>query len=184
MSLTTVRVSKPRCVNASGSFTLLEMLVVLAILSLVSAVAVARLRQPYRSARLGDAVGRLAVLDGQARGYAHRFGRDVRLVFDLDQNLVYAESGGPEHHECFRLVLGGGVRLDRVRTADRQADQGEFEVDLSAAGAGNSYAVRLSTPDGSGSWMFFAGLTGQAVKLKAEDDVKDMFALISGADAH
>ena len=183
MSLTPVCMTRSYRADARRGFTLLELLVMLAILALVSAVAVVRLRQPYRVARLGDAVGRLATLDGQARAYTQRFAREARLVYDLDRNLAYVESGGAEHHECFRLVLGGGARLDRIRTADRQADQGEFALDLSAAGASSSYAIRLGTGDGPCRWTFWAGLTGQAVEMKTEDDVKSLFELLAGTDA-
>jgi len=159
-------------------FTLLELVVVLAIMSMIAGVAIARLKEPYCIARLGDVTSRIEHLDLQARAYAERFARDVRLIYDLDKNTAYVESGDTGHQELFRLILPSGVLLDRMRTCDQQMENGRFALDLSAAGQSSSYAVRLSAGEGRCRWLFFAGVTGQVSEVAGQDDITKLFEML------
>ena len=158
---------------------------VLVILGLVSGVAVARLKQPYRAARLGEAVGRIALIDRQARDHAQRFGRPSRLVYDLDHSIVCVESGNTEHKEYTRVSLPSGVRLERLLMPEAQTDQGRPTIDVSSAGESRSYVVRVSIIGESRRWLFFAGITGQVTEFTDENDIKRLFEMLraSGADA-
>ena len=165
--------------NAGYGFTLLEVLVVLAILGLVVGVVALRLKQPLRVARTGDSIGRIAFVDRQARSYAKRFARPIRLVYDMDKSCLYAES--TDHKELFRVCLPNGIRISNTCTADGSVDHGRSAIDVSSTGQTDSYAVRLGVGEESGHWVFFAGVTGQSSQFEVEDDVKNVFETLRRA---
>ena len=162
-----------------AGFTLLELLAVLTILGLLTAVAVVRLQVPYRAARLGDVAQRMGFIDQQLRSHARRFDRSARLVCDLESNRVYAESEASEDVTWLRFAIPRGVRVDRVRLRRENLDSGQVVIDVAPDGRTPSYAVRLCTSNRAKRWLFFSGVTGQVTELEAESDVEELFRLLS-----
>jgi general secretion pathway protein H len=80
--------------NSSAGFSLLEMLIVIAILTLVSIIAVPQLSRPSDSVRLQALVGDLRGAMRLTRAAAVAKGRDLVLLVDVDrrnfQSLVVA----------------------------------------------------------------------------------------------
>ncbi len=151
---------------------------VLVIVGLLAAVAAVRLHGPYREARLRDVVERMAFADRQVRDHARRFARSGQLVCDLKGNLIYARSEGKGNLPHFRVPIPRSVRLDRVWTRRGPIEDREVRIDVTRGGQTPSYAVRLSTADGSRQWLFFSGITGQMTLLEAESDVRELFRLL------
>lgn len=160
------------------AFTLLELLVVLAIMGLLAAVAVIRLQGPLRDARMDDVVQRIAFTDGQVRFYSQRFACPTRLVYDLDENSVYAESDMSDGVRHFHFALPDTLRVARVRTVRGDSGRGKTTIEVTSDGHTPTYAVRLDSSDQRTRWLLFAGLTGQVIRLKAEADVQELLGLV------
>ena len=112
-------------------------------------------------ARLGEAVGRITLIDRQARDHAQRFGCALRLVYDLDHNMVYVESCDAQHKEYSRVSLPSGVRLERLLMPEAQTDQGRPTIDVSCSGESRSYMVRMSIGGDCAAGCFLPGLPGK-----------------------
>jgi len=159
-------------------FTLLELLVVIAIMGLLATVAVVRLLGPLRAARVGEIAQRIASADDQVRSHARRFARGSRLVYDLDEELVYAESDAASGVRQFEYEIPRNVRLTRVRLVRGDLERGKATIEIASDGHSPTYAVRLDSVDREGQWLLFSGRTGQVTRLEAEADVQELFRLL------
>lgn len=167
-------------------FTLLELLVVLTLVALLTAMVIFKLRVPYRAARAGEAVERIAFTDRLMRSHACNFSLAARIVYDLDRGQVYVETGEHNQDAHFAFEMPPGVKLEEVCLADKTTRRGRVVVESPSHGVTPSYAVRLSTQYGPDRWLMFAGLTGQVTQFEDERDVQQVFAYLdaTGIDAH
>ena len=167
-------------------FTLLELLVVLTLVALLTAVVVFKLRVPYRRARAGEVAERIAFTDGLMRSHARNFSKAARLVFELDRGSVHVETGEHNRDSHFAFEIPPGVQLEEVWLAGKTTRRGRVVVESPSHGVTPSYAVRLSTRHGPDRWLLFAGLTGQVTHMENERDVQQVFAYLDtpGIDAH
>ena len=170
-----------------AAFTLIEMLVVLALSAILASIVAFSLTGSYRTATAEDVAGRIANYDRLAREYSRRFGRPVRLVFNLGRDTVTRAPG--ETSEISRDNIGGvlhlpsAFRLDRVATGGGTATSGQASINCSPDGQTPSYAVRLTDVRGTHHWMLMAGLTGKTLQVRDEQEIQDIFRTIGGADA-
>lgn len=156
---------------------------IVALVSLVAGTALLRLEQPYRVARLRDAVQRITLLDQQVRSHARRFGRAAEIVFDLDKSCMVVQDMPDRGLPRTQLALPTGIRLKRLRTGSEHTEAGEARITVGVDGQSPSYAIWLEGPKRSAEGVFFAGLTGQVTPLKAESDEQPLFALLGPARA-
>jgi len=164
------------------AFTLIEMLVVLALSAILAAIVSVSLIGSYRTARADDVAGRIANYDRLAREYSRRFGRRVRVIFDLSRDTITRAPG--EESENSRDNIGGVLHLpsmfhlDRVVTVGGTVTNGQASITCSADGQTPSYAIRLTDAKGTHYWMVTAGLTGKTLQVNDEQEVQDIFRTI------
>jgi hypothetical protein len=102
-------------------------------------------------------------------------------VFDVGRSTVTRVAGETDS----RAALGGVLHLpsevhfDQVVTADGAATSGQVSIHCSVDGQTPSYALRLTDGHGMQYWMVTAGLTGQTLKVRDEQEVRDIFRTIS-----
>ena len=165
-------------VQSRFGFTLVEMLVVIALAALMASIVAVSLSGSYRSARVKDAAGRIAIYDRQTREYARRFGAPARLVFDMGRGTVTRANENEGIGSS--LTLPTGVHIGRVLTAEGNAGSGQISVPVSRDGQTASYAVCLTNAKGEENWVVTAGLTGRTVKVRDEREAQDIFRALSG----
>lgn len=168
----------------SRAFTLVELTAVLALSAVLAVVAVVSLHGASRAARLSDVVPRLSAMDRWSREYARRFDRGVQLTFDLANGRVLHDVDGNASSAAYELP--SGCSIERVATSSGDIASGEASIAFSAKGHTRSYAVMVSGRDGRRSWVIFAGLTGQAVEVSDERQVRETIAATgtaAGTDA-
>lgn len=158
--------SRPR------GFTLIEALAVIALMALLTAAAAVSLRGAARTARIEDVADAFAGFDRGTREFARRFDRTPALRFDLNRGTV-SRTGADR--EPTPLVLAGDVRVTRVIAGGAVRISGEVALPFSSLGQSPSYAVQLAGPAGE-RWALFAGLTGQPMVLRNEQDALDILA--------
>ncbi|MHB8974218.1 MAG: prepilin-type N-terminal cleavage/methylation domain-containing protein [Pirellulaceae bacterium] len=168
-----------------AGFTLLELLVVLVIIALLSSLVAVRLQGPYQSARLEDALERLAFTDSQTRAHSREFATACQIVFELDRGWMYSGMPGGSGARSCEFALPESLRIERVRTPQMELGSGTARIDVSARGTALTYAVCVASSQGTHRWLLFAGLTGRVAYPKDEIHVQQIFELLqaSGTDA-
>jgi prepilin-type N-terminal cleavage/methylation domain-containing protein len=174
-----------RCSAAAQcAFTLIEMLVVLALGAIMATIVTVSLTGSMRTARAEDAAGRIATYDRLAREHARRFGKAGSLVFDLDRatfTLVAAEEDHDSRDNvAAALHLPSGIRIGCVVAANGSIRNGQASIQCSSDGQTPSYAVDLTDGRGEHYWMVVAGLTGKAIRVSNEQEIQDIFLAMRG----
>jgi type II secretory pathway pseudopilin PulG len=152
---------------------------------MLATVAVVSLAGTVRAARAQDAAEQVAFYDRATREWARRFGRTVRLSFDLDRGTVSRAAAGDDAGDRpAALHLASGFRIERVVWPGGSATAGQASVAVSSRGQTPSYAVLLR---GNGSkagaerhWLVVAGLTGRTTAVNDDREVEDLFRTLAG----
>jgi prepilin-type N-terminal cleavage/methylation domain-containing protein len=177
--------STPARKQPPPAFTLIEMLVVLALAAILGAIVTVSLFGSFRTARAEDVAGRIAEYDQLAREYCRRFGKPGRLVFDLGRGTVTrsAEDAGELSRDTggAPLHLPAGFRFRGMFTAGAATTGGQASISCSADGQTPSYAIGLADAGGGQYWMGTAGLTGRMIKVRDEQEVRDIFRALDSA---
>lgn len=160
-------------------FTLLELMAVLVIIAILSGAVVLTMAGRLRSARMADVVAKLQDLDRWTRYDARRFARPANLAFDFERGVACRDAG-----QRSRIVtLPPGYSLVGLRDSRGMFRGGETQIECSADGRTNSYALAIAGPDHSEAWIVFAGLTGERTLAKDEAEVDAIFASLNPAIA-
>jgi prepilin-type N-terminal cleavage/methylation domain-containing protein len=160
------------------AFTLVEMMVAVALVALLAAAAALTFNRPLRRARALEAVEQVRYLDASTREFARRTGRPAAMVFDLDDNALSREEGAGGR-ASYRTALATPVRIEAVRTPGRYDEYGRRTVRVSALALSTSYAVKLSTPEGA-QWVLVSGLSGESRIVTDDTRVESILAQASG----
>jgi prepilin-type N-terminal cleavage/methylation domain-containing protein len=175
-------------VRGSGilrAFTLLEMLLVLALGAVLATVAAVSLASSRRAASAKDIAGQVAHFDRLTRDSARRSGRPARLTFDLDRGdlrrtLDDAGDRSDPRAGMSTLHLVGDARIAKVVRARESATAGQVSVPCSPRGQTPSYAVLLVGPGAERQWLVVSGLTGRVSTATDEREVQDIFRTLAG----
>jgi prepilin-type N-terminal cleavage/methylation domain-containing protein len=151
------------------AFTLIELMVAIAILALLTAAAVLSFARPLREAQFRDAIEMIRSVDTDARTDARHFDRRVKLVFDLDRGMV--ERRDPADAVISRVILP--FRIDEIRIAGERNFR-DAAISISPLGLSRTYALRIVTHEHA-QWLVFAGLSGQMTDLNDERELSNIF---------
>jgi prepilin-type N-terminal cleavage/methylation domain-containing protein len=171
-----------------AGFTLLEMLLVLALGAVLATAAAVSLASSRRAASARDVAGQVGHFDRLAREWAKRSGRPARLTFDLDRGDLRRTTDDAADRNDPRagssaLHLVGDAHIAKVVRARESATAGQVSVPCSPRGQTPSYAVLLAGPGGQRQWLVVAGLTGQVSTVTDEREVEDIFRTLAGEAA-
>jgi type II secretion system protein H len=171
---------KPIACRGRRAFTLIELIVVVALAAIMATIVTVSLAGNLRAARAEDAAQSIGTSDRLAREYARHFGRPVRLVFDLSQSTFTREAvaDANDASQNSTLHLPPGLHLARLVTATTDTTAGQVAIPCSAAGQTPSYALLLTDGRREQHWTVTAGLTGQTSTASDENEVRDIFAAL------
>jgi prepilin-type N-terminal cleavage/methylation domain-containing protein len=151
------------------AFTFVEMAVTLALFAVLAAAVVLSLARYQQPVLLQDVVDRIVSADRVARQRA-REGKSY-------QQIVFDRAGGRWHDSRGGGKLPPGYQLLEVWVDGQAAADSSVVISYAFSGRSPSYALRLAAPAGGQRWLVLTGLTGQAVVLKEERDVRQIMAL-------
>jgi prepilin-type N-terminal cleavage/methylation domain-containing protein len=158
------------------AFTLIEMLVVLALSAILAGIVSVSLAGSFHTARAQDVAGNIATYDRLSREYFRKFGRSGSLVFDIARQTITRVDSAP-------LRLPSTLHFSQIVTADKTTTSGEVSIACSSDGQTPSYALDLTDDTGKHYWMVTAGLTGRTIQVENEQEVRDIFQALAGHDA-
>jgi prepilin-type N-terminal cleavage/methylation domain-containing protein len=162
-------------------FSLVELIAVVALLAIFAGVAAVSVRGHVDEARLVAALNRIQSLDGRLRDEAQRLRRSGELSVDADDGRVF-QVGTPYSaaRPSRSIALGGGLRIDRLRTSRHNQRRGQLRVLISSHGQSDTYAVRLRTGSGRQAWLVVLA-SGQCLRIEQDQDVRAIFNMLSGS---
>ena len=157
-----------------GGFTLIEVLAVVVVLGILASLVAIKVNGHVQRARLVQAADQLAVLDRRARDEARQRSVPLQLQIDTDRGVARIRSRqSAADGTTPRVVASGSVSFADVRlSGNRPVHDGT--LDVSSLGQSETYAVRLSAPDGAALWLVTLGLSGQHLRLESEEDVREV----------
>lgn len=159
------------------AFTLLEIMVVVAILAIVSASAVLAVRQPLANTQHELTVSKLRWLDSLARGRAERFG-DATLEIDAQLGSASVSSG---MDRSGRRAADHSMAIDQpshilaVLGHDEKSTEGVYRIVYNRLGGCSTYAIEIGDKHSS-RWLLVLGLTGQTYNFDDRGKVNAIIA--------
>lgn len=167
---------------AWNGFSLIEVMAVLILMGLMAVGTVTVYRVRARGAGIDEVMGRLALIDTQARQSAARTGEDLILQYDLNTGtVVITDQSGEVERTLY--VLPDGFRFERLASSGTQLSSGITRIKVTPQGISPSYAVRLSAVDDQSATQLFAGLTGQATCYDGKNGWHDVSVTLSSLNA-
>jgi prepilin-type N-terminal cleavage/methylation domain-containing protein len=169
--------SRPR-----RAFTLIEILVVVAVMALLVGSVALSFTGPLHRARTVEAIEQVKYLDASSRQFAKRFGRGVELVFDLSEGTMERRGGGGggsggggaggDREATFTATVASPLQLAAVYTAGRKLEYGQAKIPVSPLGLCETYAVKLTGPDAQQKWVLVTGLGGEVITFNDDAQVE------------
>lgn len=166
-------------------FTILELLVTLAIAALLSGIVALSIASQIHGAQMRDVVAVIADLDRSMRVEAMDFGRRGSLVFDLaNGTLVRTVDIEGKEQRAAHYTLPSRLRLARYwrQGAASQGSRHVLRIPCTSDGHAPSYALALEDPRGERTYLVFAGLTGQMKEVDDVQSVEAIFTTLRGDD--
>ncbi|MFZ2630288.1 MAG: GspH/FimT family pseudopilin [Desulfosalsimonadaceae bacterium] len=163
--------------NKKG-FTLLELLVVLVLISLVTALVAPRLAAPLGNLQLKTAVKKIAGSLRYARSLAASEKINRLCVFDFDNQTVaiYSESepgddsGTKAAGQGSTYVLPEGVQLKQAYAGDTAVDNGVFQVNFFANGSSSGGDIVIEGENGRAMLIHIDFITGMVEIAKSSSE--------------
>ncbi|MCA9214504.1 MAG: prepilin-type N-terminal cleavage/methylation domain-containing protein [Planctomycetales bacterium] len=151
-------------------YTLLELMVVVALLAIAVATATVKLVAPYRLAQAESVLEHLADVDRLARSLSKRSQGDIQLQVDGD--TLYLTRNLGERIPSAVIELQPHFEFRRFRMLDGQNDS---IVRFSNRGTSATYAIELLDRNDKRIWLAFLGLTGEALEIESEKEINELF---------
>lgn len=155
----------------SGGLTLLEMLVVIAIMALLASAILYRLGGRGRL-KLARAEQLIAAIDQEARTRSQRQGSNVSISLDVDSNTISLLAERHPHKtkvDATERLLPDGVDLERVLTARQDLRRGKLVVPYRSDATSDAYALLLRCGEETPRWIVVAS-SGQPTRWSEQQD--------------
>ena len=162
------------------AFSVLEVLVVVALISVVMGVVILRLSGPHHQAIAQHAAGKWILMDQQMRHRSQQLRRPGSLTFEMDGRLLSRTSDSQGDSQTSVVELPAGVSVDKHHSASRLHDDDQRDhrvIRYSSLGQTDTYAVRLAGPGKIHTWLLFLGITGEVKRGCTEEEVFDILHL-------
>ena len=168
-------------------FTLVELMVVIAIIGIMAGMVGIRFSGMTRQARFEWSIDRLVQLDGSLRVFAKSRRQRTRLGFELGSNRVWRMNYNSATGRT-PVSLGDGTILKRLILPDREVSSGTATLEFSPEGLSPTYAIEVQSVGNSkqSTWLLFVGTTGQFERRENDREIARMVRSFgtSGDDSH
>lgn len=147
-------------------FSLIEVLVVVALVGLAAAAVSIRWSSIYQDAKLQSNVEKVIDIDMKARRHAVSRNLVCRLEYDEDEQTIRSTRWVDGIEKLKTSLIASPTKLVELRILDSGDQRDKAILRISGSGATITYAVHLQQKE-KHRWIVFAGRTGDA---KVYDD--------------
>ncbi len=154
---------------ARNAFTLLELIAVIVLLGLVSAITLLSVVGHLEQSELVRVAQSLARADGKERDTARQSPQPGALLFDRTRKrFLYKTSERT-------IDISTRIKSAEMIVDSSQSDEGS--IVFSQSGQSPSYAIGLVTSRGASRWLLVIGMTGQVLYTDSVDEVRSIMAM-------
>lgn len=159
------------------AFTLIELMVVLAILGLIGTIASLSLGTVMDRYQLGRAAETIEAFDGRARRSA-RLAREPldTIIRRATKELLIGQPVGQDREQSLSYRLPARVEIVDVRIRGKGMTARDVRLSFGDRGRSPTYAIQLRRGNLS-RWLVVLGLSGQVIPVSSEREVDALFAL-------
>ena len=167
-----------------GGLTLIELMVVIAILGLITATVTTRLGDMFGPAAMQQSISQWEFSDQQLRARARHVGEPVSIQLGVGTNrLECAFDPQPNMPRTVR-TLGRGVRITKYISATQEVTTGPLTITYDDRGSCETFAIEFTGRREKHRWMFVAGLTGQITEVANEAAARDLLQQLPPPGVH
>jgi prepilin-type N-terminal cleavage/methylation domain-containing protein len=149
---------------AHRGYTILELVIVLAIVALMATSVQVILNGPLRVARMRHTINVLAATDATLRHECRKKAREGSMEFDCKTGTMTVQLENGQGPKFFRIS-----GLNSVRTA--QGERLTWKTRVDRWGRSETYAIEIGRSPRN-KWVLFAGVTGQMMEEQNETDIE------------
>jgi len=157
----------------SQGFSLLELLVVLALMAMIVTGVAISFRGPVLNAQLSTAISSLQSVDQRIRYIASQKKERQLIILNLKTGKLELSGGTSDS-----VDLPASVRIEKVFVSHSSGDSQKLSLPYFPDGSSATWAARISNGISS-SWVLFAGRSGQVRISAKEDEIETIFKLLS-----
>jgi len=157
--------------TSRAAFTLLELLAVLTLIVIFSAIVIVSLQGPIRRAQLQTTVDHIIHTDQRQRAKSSRSRLGRRIVIDLSAQAIHVIEDDTRTITA-RWQVPEPIQIVELNVAGRRLVQGITEIEIDEYGHSPTYAIHIKGTGEDDTWLLFAGMSGQASRFQDTDHVK------------
>lgn len=165
--------------EARAAFTLIELVAVIVVASLVSAVVMIRWSSVHHPAMVESTLQKLEFVDQHLRRFARSRGRACGIEFDQERNRIRKVYGGEEEKHAAWESIGGAIRLEEIRVGGERPRGRTAVIPVSRVGTSPTYGLHLTGPGQREAWLVFAGISGELIPCDTERQWHATFDLLT-----
>ncbi len=164
-----------------AGFTLLELIVVLALMSFLTTSVALSFRTPLQKARLDAALSSIQSMDRRLRYTAIHKNRSEVLLLDLGLSELRIVGSAQ-----VAVRLPKGISISKVYVSRWAEESDRLSISYFPDGSSHSWSLQVSdTGSHFSRWLLVSGKTGQVSMIENEEEVADVFQLLAkGYDAN
>ena len=152
-----------------SAFTMLELIVVMVLLGLVSAIAMVSVVGHIEQSELARIAQQIANADRKEREATRLSPFPGGLAYEPSkQRLQYLSSGQ-------RIEMASRVKI--AEFVAMRNGPGSGDVLFNQSGQSQTYAIRLQSQRGATQWILIVGMTGQVIVSDHTEQVRALLAL-------
>lgn len=155
-------------------FTLLELMIVFAILGVLATIAMTDLATRTGEYKLTQAMEMIERADAHARRQSMTQRRPVLTSVATLTNVL--QVGTPEDQDSRSFRLPSGIRIGQTRFRQRTIPTTNFDIHYNRHGISPTYAMKL-TQGSQSRWIIVLGASGQIIRTNEAGEVNEILSL-------
>jgi prepilin-type N-terminal cleavage/methylation domain-containing protein len=167
-----------------GGLTLIELMVVIALLALVTATVTVSLGNTLGPAALQQSVSEWEFTDQQLRARARHTGKPVAIRLEIGSNRLLCTLDPEGEAPPTIRTLGRGVRITKYISATQETTSGTGTIEYDERGSSETFAIELTGRSDQRRWLLVAGLSGQITEVAHENAARELLQQLRPPSLH
>ncbi|MDO5554808.1 MAG: prepilin-type N-terminal cleavage/methylation domain-containing protein [Planctomycetia bacterium] len=156
----------------SRGFTLVEITVVLAILGLVTSLAVVNYREPVNNVRLENIFEQVTHFEQRMRHWCRTHNTPAQIKVDLDRGEFAAQLRDGTKLDIPEVKITEGFKLKELRVMGENRFGRDTIIPYTSEGIAPCWALSIAYSGQRERYRLIIGMTGQSISFQSEDELR------------